>query len=429
MPSDDHLSFVIFSRFIDGTASAQHDEYLRRSEAKVAGPEEFNVMRRHILNLYEGVEVVHSFAEDTGQIFDCIPIEQQPSLKGASIRLPDPPEPPPSPDAASMIREEGCTESQLRDDRTDKFGHVMSCPKGTIAMRRITLEEVTRYRTLQDFLRKFPLEEEDREDRFGRGVDPTEHKYATATQTIDNLGGRSFINIWGANYCVASEPPPGQASFSQQWFTGGSPLQSVECGWVVYPRKFHPTLPVLFVFYTADGYSEKFGYNLEGPFVQTNNNFLLGGVLSSSVQGGVQYRHKIQWHLADGRWWLYLDRIEGGQAIDEAVGFYPVSVFEGGQLASNATAIAYGGEVAGTGAWPPMGSGNAPTTGVFSDDFGQVAYQRDICYFPVDGGDAQQASLATNDRSPNCFKSMLMWGTIPWNRYLWFGGPGGTHCT
>jgi hypothetical protein len=37
-------------------------------------------MKNHILKMAEGVDVTHSFADENGQIFDCVPVEQQASL-------------------------------------------------------------------------------------------------------------------------------------------------------------------------------------------------------------------------------------------------------------------------------------------------------------------------------------------------------------
>jgi hypothetical protein len=429
MTSQDSGSFPTFSRFIDSVTSARYEEYLTRSDAKVANEEHFAAMRQYIVDLYDRVEVTHSFADENGEIFDCIPIEHQPSLKGTSVRpSDDAPEPPPSPKSTDGNKQEVPIEAQLGHDRTDKFGHIMSCPSGTIAMRRITLEELTRHKTFQDFFRKFPADKGHHQRLGSPDMDPAVHKHAVAIQEIDNLGGRSAINVWGGdNYCVA---PDLQASISQQWYFGGEPIQSVECGWQVYPGKYTHNHTVLFIFWTADGYQEKMGYNLDSPaFIQTSPNWALGGTLPTSVRDGIQYVLKTVWYLADGKWWLYLTRRVGDQPVEDAVGYYPVSLFEGGQLASYAKYIEYGGEVAGIAAWPPMGSGTSPTTGSFSDDFGRVAYQRDICYFPAGGGGAQYASPMANDTSPNCFTSIVKFTSAPWNRYMWFGGPGGTHCT
>ena len=52
--------------------------------------------RRHLLKLYEGVQVSHSFFE-AGHYVDCVPISQQPSLKGRGEQAAKAPPRPTSP--------------------------------------------------------------------------------------------------------------------------------------------------------------------------------------------------------------------------------------------------------------------------------------------------------------------------------------------
>ena len=46
--------------------------------------------------------------------------------------------------------------SQLSLGLTDPFGNKISCDTGSIPMRRLTLENLSRFRTLQDFFSKPP---------------------------------------------------------------------------------------------------------------------------------------------------------------------------------------------------------------------------------------------------------------------------------
>ena len=51
------------------------------------------MMRHHVLFLYQGVDVRQNYA-DAEDLFDCIPVEQQPSVCGlglSSIAAPPPP--------------------------------------------------------------------------------------------------------------------------------------------------------------------------------------------------------------------------------------------------------------------------------------------------------------------------------------------------
>jgi hypothetical protein len=69
--------------------------------------------RSEIIDLYEGVEVVHSFVEENGQVFDCIPVEHQPSPKGTSTGPADAPDAPDSPAAVGGISQGLQVQAQL----------------------------------------------------------------------------------------------------------------------------------------------------------------------------------------------------------------------------------------------------------------------------------------------------------------------------
>jgi hypothetical protein len=413
-PSDDRY-FPTFSAFLDTVHAARHDEYALKPAARAEKSDQFESMREHILDLYDGVEVQHSFVDVNGQVFDCVPIEAQPSLRGSLEGPASPPGDLPSvsdagPGSAEQIQ------PQLSSGRLDKYGHSMSCPPGTIAVRRVTLDELTRNEDLSDFFRKVPVGV-GRHPRLSPKptIAPNVHKWAHARQDVANLGGHSVLNVW--------DPAVGSQVFSlsQHWYAGGSPVQTAECGWQVYPGKYNTTQPVLFIYWTADGYQSTGNYNLDAPaFVQTNHNWAIGGTLSpSSISGGQQYDIEMSFYLYQGNWWLYL----GGGAAANAVGYYPASLYHGGQMASNATSIDYGGEVVDTTAWPPMGSGAFANAG-----WQRAAYQRDITYFGTGGGGVQ-ASLAASQPSANCFTSEVNHAAAPWNEYVFFGGPGGMGCS
>jgi len=140
--------------------------------------------------------------------------------------------------------------------------------------------------------------------------------------------------------------------------------------------------------------------------------------------GGTQYNMQMTWQLTNGAWWLFLT----GAGATEPVGYYPVRVFRGGPLATNAVSVKYGGEVTKTTAgavWPQMGSSNLPGRG-----FSFVALQPGI-YYITQAGSSASASLHGNVVGlPTCWSIAVTndsggdWGT-----YFYFGGPGGTVCT
>jgi len=112
----------------------------------------------------------------------------------------------------------------------------------------------------------------------------------------------------------------------------------------------------------------------------------------------------------------------GGEAGSNAIGYYPVSVYHGGAMASGAASIDYGGETVGTTSWPPMGSGAFASAG-----WQQAAYQRDIRYYPPGGG-TLNASLTASAASPRCYTCTVTLYAPPWSETIFFGGPGGNSC-
>lgn len=400
--------------FLDAVDAKTLDDYAGLPGTKVREQAEFDAMKEYVLWLYGGVEVTHSFLDRNDQVFDCIPIEQQPSLRESSK---SPAEPPPENPFADK-RQEGenltLIEPQLGERRTDRLGNPMKCPPGTLAMRRVTLEELTRFERLRDFFRKAPG---------GPGGHPSvtaeagagEHKYAHAQQIVPNLGGHSFLNIW-----QPALPAQRGFSLSQHWYAGFDPLQTVECGWQVYPQKYGNVLPCLFIYWTPDGYQTG-SYNLDcSAFVQTNPVWLLGGALQPvSTHGGTQYCIGLSTYFNEGKWWIYLRDATG----EAPLGYYPASLYGSGPLASGAQVVDFGGEVvngdSGT-PFPQMGSGEFAARG-----WRNAAYHSAVSYIPRGGGSATP-SLMPDQPSPGCFTVQV--DTSGGAPRIYFGGPGGGPC-
>ncbi len=148
--------FVDFEQFILKTESATLDDFLKNDITKVSNKREFTKMQKHILSLYKGVTVNNSFVMETGGHVDCIDINKQPGLRqnGQIQKLATPP-PPLKVDIEEGDQKAQFVEPMLSKDKKDRFDNVMYCPEGHIPMRRITLEELTRYKTLGDFFNKY----------------------------------------------------------------------------------------------------------------------------------------------------------------------------------------------------------------------------------------------------------------------------------
>jgi len=86
----DPKGFPSLRRFRDSVNSAKYTGLLPRAETKVAHEDAFAEMKGHILNLYEKTDARNSFMDESGAIWDCIPIEQQPALRGSKGSVPRP---------------------------------------------------------------------------------------------------------------------------------------------------------------------------------------------------------------------------------------------------------------------------------------------------------------------------------------------------
>jgi hypothetical protein len=119
-----------FDEFIQQVKRADPKDFLNKPGVAVKDAAVFNQMRDYILKLYNGVHVQHSYRA-AEQAVDCVPVNEQPSLRAQGGNKAAPPP-------------------------SDEKLPSQACSEGTIPMRRITLEEVTRFRTLDDYLHKAP---------------------------------------------------------------------------------------------------------------------------------------------------------------------------------------------------------------------------------------------------------------------------------
>ncbi|HTQ56484.1 MAG TPA: neprosin family prolyl endopeptidase [Bryobacteraceae bacterium] len=412
--------FVAFPTFVAATQSAQAGAFVSRPGYAVATAADFEEMRQHILSLYQGVTVQHTFLQDDHH-FDCIPVAQQPSvrLQGLNGIAQEPP--------LSLIARNGqpasdaktiSLTSQLSSPRQlDQFGNAMTCEAGTIPMRRITLGDVARFSTLRQFLSKSPDAAADGVPAGAAMPGSTAHKYSYTYQYVSNLGGNSSLNLWRPYVNTGL----GEVfSLSQQWYVGGSgsATQTAEVGWQNYPSKYGSENSALFIYWTRDNYATTGCYNLDcAAFVQTSSSWHFGaGFTNYSAAGGSQYEFAAQFYLYAGNWWLALG---GGW-----VGYYPGSVYAGGQMSHNATLIEYGTESVGSTWYPPEGSGYWSSSG-----WDYAAYQRNLFYINTSAVSVWD-TLTRAQPSPACYSitGPSYSSTSGWGIYFYEGGPGGSGC-
>lgn len=149
-------AFMSHERFIASTQKATYADYAKRPDAKVANEKEFLRMKNHVLSMYEGVIVKNSFVMDRNGFVDCIDATTQPSLRraGKQLTIQAPPKAVAVEERPQERKGEGVP-PMLSREKKDRFGNVMFCESGFIPLRRITLEELTRFATLDDFFNKF----------------------------------------------------------------------------------------------------------------------------------------------------------------------------------------------------------------------------------------------------------------------------------
>ena len=391
--------FVSYDAFLGGVAAANYQASAASGRlGAVASAQAFNEMRSYVLQMYNGVQVGHSYVAD-GNYFDCVDVKTQPSVQALGLKTLA--TPPATVDGHAVA---GGAAARQGTKGNDAYGNATSCGAGTIPMQRISLERLTRFATLHDFLAKRP-------GQAGSGtVAPAAnaHRYAVGYQYANNHGGNSWLNLWN---------PSGEFSLSQQWYVGGSGAgtQTVEGGWVHYPAKFG-SQSVLFIFFTPNNYASGC-YNLDCTgFVQTSSAFTLGGAWNNySTFGGTQWGFSEQWQYFQGNWWLY---IQG-----TAIGYYPGSIYGSGPLSSGSSNLSeFGGETyTGGTSQPQMGSGMFANAG-----FGYAAFQNTVFYISTAQGGVW-SSLSQIVTHPNCYTFQYHPSTegSSWGTYFYYGGPGG----
>jgi Neprosin len=371
------------------------DASLAAGEHVVASPAVFRQMRAYLRALYDGVDVHTSFFSD-GSYYDCATIASQPSARGQAIA----PAPAPMPGASAAHSQRWTTSGR------DARGTVESCAAGTIPMRRTTLAQMAKYTSVRAFLSHGNAPR--------AAVDTSTYRYAHAYQLVKNFGARSTISVWNPKL------PPAVGgddhSLSQQWVTGGSgtQLQTAEAGWTK-DLAFSTKKPVFFVYFTADGYNTTGCYNLScAAFVQTDNSVALGGVIKPCCSTPTVDDNFTQyWFLSAGKWWLSIN--------GTYIGYYPTSVYNGGQMSKFSTEVDFGGEVNASVTskpWPPMGSGKFASTGLH-----KAAYQSGILY--VTPRNKYHSTALTPSATSSCYTIRYTGaaGTTP--SFFYYGGPGG----
>lgn len=148
--------FMSHEQFIAKTQKAAFADYAKRAGTKVANEKEFLKMKNHVLSMYEGVVVKNSFVMEKNGYVDCIDVKAQPSLRrgGKQLTMQTPPNAVPVEERPQELKAQA-VQPMLSREKKDRHGNVMFCESGFIPLRRITLDELTRFETLEDYFNKF----------------------------------------------------------------------------------------------------------------------------------------------------------------------------------------------------------------------------------------------------------------------------------
>ncbi|KAL7148713.1 hypothetical protein ABFS83_06G197400 [Erythranthe nasuta] len=362
-----------------------------------------------------------------GDVIDCVHKTKQPAFDHPLLKFHKiqrvPPEMPKGMMRMAAETEDSSSNSS-RGVRQTWHEKGRRCPKGTVPVRRSTLHDVLRSKSLYDFGKKksrytpaaaAAARRPDAPDVVsGNGH---EHAIAYTTASGEVYGAKATINVWDPSIEVVNE-----FSLSQIWVLSGSfdgsDLNSIEAGWQVSPELYGDSRPRLFTYWTSDAYQATGCYNLLcSGFIQTNSRIAIGAAISPvSSTGGSQYDVTILiWKDPKlGNWWM-------GFGDSTLVGYWPTELFT--HLADRATMVEWGGEIVNSRAngehtSTQMGSGH------FAEDgFSKASYFRNLEIVDSDNSLSSARDISTLAENTNCYNIKNSYNN-EWGTHFYYGGPG-----
>ncbi|CAA7390595.1 unnamed protein product [Spirodela intermedia] len=407
------LLFFLFLSTIAGI-SAVNDTH-----GRPVGALKLERIQRHLSRINK--PTARTIESPDGDIIDCVHRHKQPAidhplLKNHRIQRVPPRRPRPKSDGGPGNYTGGGVGPR---GAWQTWHHVGHCPKGTVPIRRSSVDDVLRARSLYHFGKKqwrLPLARDvDAPDVVsGNGH---EHAIAYTAAAGEVYGAKATINVWDPTI-----EGPNEFSLSQIWILSGSfdgsDLNSIEAGWQVSPELYGDSRPRLFTYWTSDAYQVTGCYNLLcSGFVQTNNRIAIGAAISPvSSYSGDQFDITILiWKDPKlGNWWL-------GFGDNTLVGYWPAELFT--HLADHATMVEWGGEVVNM---RPNGAHTATRmgSGHFAEDgFGRASYFRNLEVVDGDNSLTAADSIATLAEDTHCY-NIRSSTSSEWGVHFYFGGPG-----
>ncbi|KAL5712128.1 hypothetical protein ACHQM5_014328 [Ranunculus cassubicifolius] len=361
-----------------------------------------------------------------GDIIDCVHRHKQPSLDHPLLKNHKIQRAPSERPRLNVINTETNVERNYNGSK-EGLEHAwqmwhqngVKCPKGTVPIRRSSVHDVLRAKSLYHFGKKpTKLLHPDRKVDAPDVVSGNGHEHAIAYtgSSQEIYGAKATINVWDPKIEVVNE-----FSLSQMWVLSGdfdSDLNSIEAGWQVSPELYGDSRPRLFTYWTSDAYQATGCYNLLcAGFIQTNSKIAIGASISPiSSDSSNQYDITIViWKDPKlGNWWM-------GFGDNTLVGYWPAELFT--HLADHATMVEWGGEVVnsrsnGEHTSTQMGSGH------FADEgFRKSSYFRNLEIVDVDNSLSSIRGISIMAENTNCYDIKSAYSK-DWGTYFYFGGPG-----
>lgn len=378
----------------------------------------FEAVRTYLESRQQKLKVVKTTTTRKGQVLDWIPIESQTSDHQIAS-------PPPTESTDFLYSQDVSQPTQLVTFELEQQQESRG-PAGTIPILRRDVQQLRPVSSQQDFLSKhggptYLLRINDN-DEIAIAATASKHWYAYSAQYETCYGGEGHINAWSPYVQWSNEFSLGQIALARG---SGNGKQTIEAGWQTYKQLYGDWEPHLFIFYTTNGYSQSGdnlgGYNQDVDGWVQYSNTLYPGALSSPVStlGGTQYDMFVKFQLYQGNWWLKINNIW--------MGYYPASLFNAAGLQSQASKIAWYGEVVDAASDPDMtrtdmGSGHWPYEGWQS-----CAYMRNLRYQSSTSGTMNRYAPGTVKPIDNreCYDIEGHFdNTGSWQSYFWWGGSG-----
>lgn len=418
------------------TASANTDKPLFISAQPVAqqSAAELARMQKFLDERLDRKAIQKSLVNGRGRKVDCVDINAQPALKnsllaGHTLEL----APRSAPPEANQISSKAAPLEKMVEPLYEMQNGIASstpvagCPQGSVPVPDLTLDELRRFNTLDDYFAKGPVTFK----RPGAQIIPpyhngptSQHQYAHAYRYVTNWGAQATINVWKSATELNSE-----FSLGQIWVVAGSGggLQTLEVGTQKYQQLYGDTNAHLFIYSTRGGYAPGTGcYNNScGDFVQVSSSIYPGIVLTPvSTWGGAQYEANMHWFkdMDGGAWWL---NFQG-----QWVGYYPRALYNAAGVQNRATEIDFGGEIIDNRnlnlhTSTDMGSGSFPSAG-----WTKAAYMKQLKYNyatttnPNTVWNTSATGLTPSRSDAACYDIAYYTGDANWGAYFYYGGPG-----